>query len=314
MIVYAVNVHTGGGKVLLDELLVNQPFGPITGLFYDERYNLPKQTLGKFPLFPVKVSIVHRTQAEFSLKKFWNKTPRTPILFFGNLPPLFFKPSQSILYLQNCFLLPNVKVESHSFKKTLQLWVEKLILRFFVKNVSEVWVQSDWMISKVKELSEKIVVIKKPFLPTMPKPHTFEKVYDFITVSSFSKHKKFNLFMDALNLLDIQLKKPIRVLAILDSKNSVLSKELVYFKNINFESINSPRRDEIFNFYEKSSTAVVTSAFESFCLPVYEALHFGLKVIGPREPYLKNVSENLRFYENHTAEALAQKMLEELNA
>lgn len=313
MIVYAPNVHTGGGKVLLDELLANSTFGQVQGLFCDDRYKLPQGIQNTFPVFRIKPTIFNRLTAEFKLKNFLKTLPAQPTLFFGNLPPIFFKPVHGILYLQNCFLLPSVPIETSSAKTYLRLFIEKLLLNKFLRNVTEVWVQTDWMMRETKKFKPDVKVVKKPFLPTMPPSMGTHKTYDVITVTSYSKHKRFDLFLNALEILDPLLQRPIRVIAILDSANTLQNFASLRFKNITLEFNNSVSRDQLFEYYQKSKVSIITSSMESFSLPVYESLHFGLSVIGPDKPFMEDVKERVDLFSNDSAHSLAMTILSKIN-
>lgn len=308
MIVYAPNVHTGGGKVLLDELLENEPFGKVSALFCDERYEVPQKFIQrKLPVFKVFPTLADRFRAEFKLKRYCGQNESESVLFFGNLPPLLFKPLQAILYLQNCFLLPKIPIISDSFKVRIRLRIERIILRLFYRNVSEIWVQSQWMVTEVKKMSANIKVEKKPIIPHLPILSNLPKAYDFITVSSLSKHKRFDFFLEALRLLDLNLKKPICVLAVLDSKDTV-DIASIGLRNIRLEIRNTITREELYQNYARSRISVITSTLESFCLPVYESIHFGLKVLAPDRAYILDVKNEVIIFEDNLASNLATSM------
>ena len=134
MIIYTVNIHTSKGKVLLDELILNQRFGKITAAFLDARYVLPCEV--DFPVFTSRSKIWERFKSELSLHRFLktqnltSELAREQVLFFGNIPP-FFKPRvTSLLYLQNCFLTRQVPLPKDSFKEMLRNWVESILLKF----------------------------------------------------------------------------------------------------------------------------------------------------------------------------------------
>ncbi len=311
MIIYAPNVHTGGGKVLLDTLLLERPFGKISAVFSDERYEVPVLSQNTISLFKVKPTIWQRFKAEFELKKLWEKH-KSPILFFGNLPPLFLKTEQSILYLQNCMLLPGVPRETNNWKVSLRLLIERVMLRMFLKNISEVWVQSDWMVEKVKEMDKDLNVKKKPFLPTLPLPQQKEKIFDFISVASLDKHKKVEDFLTALKILDKHLSKKINIALVLNGDAKLISETKKYLKNIFLKVMTQVDRKRLFDLMESSRISVVTSHYESFCLPVFESLHFGLKVLGPKMPYLENISSNIEFYNPNSPQHLAELMQQNL--
>ncbi len=309
MIIYAVNIHTGGGKILLDELLIHEPFGKVMALFHDQRYELPSQVVTKYPSFAIKPHLYSRLKAEWQLAKFLKYNPGSFVLFFGNLPPLFVKPKKSALYLQNCFLLPSVRIETTSVKIFLRLLVEKLILRFRIYRVSEVWVQTGWMIDELKSFKN-LKVLKKPFLPSLPKPFKTEKKYDFISVTSLAKHKKLAQLWDALKVIASQTKERIKVLVILDQISANTAVPSFSDSQVQVTIFFNVSREELFSLYQKSQVAVITSQYESFSLPIYEALHFGLKVICPNLSYTNDVRTKVIQYEANSAQDLAQKMVE----
>lgn len=307
MIVYAVNVHTGGGKVLLDELLSGRPFGPVTALFYDKRYTLPDDLSHSISLFPVNNTIFSRLTAEFALKRFYNNSVKTPVLFFGNLPPLFFKPFTSILYLQNCFLLPGIPTFTDTLKASLRLQIEKFLLRTFIKNTDQIWVQTKWMANMVKKMTTHQIIEIKPFTPLLPMPQVGPiKTYDFLNVTSLSKHKNLNFFLDSLVELDTKLEMNISILVVLDNDRHDALK-LPKFEKISLSLKFGLDRQQVLEAYQISKVAVVTSLYESFCLPLHEALHFNLPVICIDRPYAQIESDRISLYSD--TESLVSKML-----
>src|SRR3954471_1836287 len=108
MIIYATNIHYGGGKVLLDELLQKRMFGEIHILFCDQRYN-PPQCDYPVEVIRVEPNLSSRLKAEFSLKRKADLHGSSPVLCFGNLPPLFKLKNRTIVYVQNAFSVPGSK-------------------------------------------------------------------------------------------------------------------------------------------------------------------------------------------------------------
>lgn len=304
MTVYAVNIHTGGGKVLLDALLLDQPFGPVTKVYADERYSLPESMPSAVEIIAVKPKLFPRLLAEIKmyLDPRYNQT--NEVLFFGNLPPLFrffFKKNKKkkiILYLQNAFLIVDFNTPKSSLKEYLRLFVEKLWLYVFQFNVDEIWVQTEWMKQKTADaLNFHKPISIKPFLPKLPdlaKPETPK--YKFLYVGSLARHKNLNIFLEALKKLDQTLRSPLEVCVILDSSIKVeITSAHLNLKNIKPKTLSSLTRNDLFKIYVDSEFLVCTSSLESYYLPIYEAHHFGCTIILPSElSYSRHLPETMK--------------------
>lgn len=309
MVVYATNVHTGGGKVLLDELLENAPFGPISAAFFDERYK-PKSTSTSRTEFYSKKSVISRLLAEFKLHRFLKNTNSEVVLFFGNLPPFFKTKGRSILYLQNCFLTRQVPLPKDSNYLKFRLLVESWLLKLFSKNVNEIWVQTDWMLEATQQYLPAAKIVLNPFLPSFPKVHCDQtKKYKFLYVGSFSLNKRLDFFLDALFDLDQKIKKPLDICIILDFIGPIPNyfQELA-LKQIKLHVFNNLTRDALALKYCESELFVATSLYESFLLPMYEANFYGNKIILPVAGYSKHLTFPVVYYEIHSKEDLTAKM------
>lgn len=310
MIVFAVNVHTGGGKILLDELLSSEPFGPVQHLFLDSRYAYTPSSKHKtVTIFPA--TLMGRLKAQIALRKLVSRlSPDQVVLLFGNWPSFFKLKCKTIIYLQNCFLLNGVPTSSFKIKERVRNLIERYLIKFFERNLDEIWVQTEWMstLARINFPFKKIQ--KMPFLPKMPYPsNSIKKEVDILTVTSHSPHKNYPVFIAALKLLDKKLVKKLNVVAILDSNNTL---NPVTFENINLVQLNNLSRQAIYEIYQKSKTAVISSSFESFCLPLYEALHFELEILALKAPYNEISSSKVSLYSENTAESLSQSLTSNL--
>jgi len=296
MIVFAANVHVGGGKVLLDSLLVDQPFGPVTAAFIDSRYQPPK-TSNHIEIFSYHPTILDRLRSQYDLRRFCKaKESGTDVLFFGNYPPFFKVHGRRLVYLQNCFLLSGVPLPKDSVFVMLRNAIERSILKIFQRNIDEIWVQSEWMAYLCRKNFPAVQVFKKPFLPILPKPDPrIAKVYDFICVASESKHKNIKALVKVLETLDLRAEdsdaKPISILFVLPDPASPKLKNFLdsSLKNLRVDLIVSPNRENLFRLYQQSRNIILTSEFESFCLPLYEAHHFEIGIVAHDRPFFREV-------------------------
>lgn len=294
MIIHAVNIHTGGGKVLLDQLLANKTFGEPEVLICDARYTLPNELNSSFKIFKINPSLISRLKAEFLLRNLSKEYKNSTILCFGNLPPIFKLKNEVVLYLQNALLLPTSPFFAQNLKAALRLIYEICWIKFFIKNVDAIWVQTESMKEGVK--SFKIPTTVKPFLPTLPSNDSFvSKKYDFISVTGSAPHKRLKILLETWVLFG---EKAPKLLIVTDTLTEELSKLIQQIPKSSIEvKVNIPR-NEIFQLYNESKALILTSKLESFCLPLYEAHHFNLKIFGPDEPYVRdfgsiNVTINL---------------------
>lgn len=316
MIVFAVNIHSGGGKVLLDELISSEPFGKITHLYLDRRYqnnSIPStvETLSYPP------TIKARLQAQWDLRKMFKVNPglkKGPVLFFGNLPPFFKLRVESILYLQNCFNLSGISLPKASLKENLRNRMERYLLKIFSKNYQKIWVQSDWMVQLAKNNFPEKEIYKKPFIPALPEPTQVEKIYDFISVTSLSSHKNLRLLLQAFELLDLKVTSQVRALIVLDNSVNITEVRLPKLKHIHLTLRSKLSRQDLFLEYQRSKIAVITSLLESFCLPIFEALHFGLKVICPAVGYTLELKNETLQYNVDSAKDLSELLEQNLRA
>ena len=130
MIIHAVSIHSGGGKVLLDQILTNKEFGEVSILICDKRYKLPDDIDKDLKVIRIFPTLRDRWIAEKKLKDFTDKNPGLTVLCFANLPPAFRLKAKVILYLQNALLLPQSKLYFNSLWSGLRLVYEKIWLKF----------------------------------------------------------------------------------------------------------------------------------------------------------------------------------------
>lgn len=280
MIIYAVNVHTGGGKVLLDEILRTHEFGRCTVLFVDERYRVPDDaTVRDTRIVRVPPRLLRRWQAEWELRRVSRAMPSEEVLCFGNLPPVFRLPSRTILFLQNAFLLPGIAAPRDSLKTFLRCSYEKTWFRAFVSNADEIQVQTNWMRERLPpRLRAKAAI--RVIMPTLPAPRAgVAKRYLFLAVSGHERHKNLNVLLQALRQVDLGGN---RVAIVTGSPGAGAPPGLE--NSIDFH--HGLSRDAVLALYEESRCLVMTSEIESFCLPLYEARHFGLDVIATRSGFV----------------------------
>ena len=140
LVLYAPNVHTGGGFVLLRSLLAAwRGVVPLTA-FLDsrarERLELPQGIKVSW----VVASLNSRLKAEFGLRKAAGASDT--VLCFHGLPPLLPSVARVVVFQQNRNLLGINALSQFAWKTRLRLTCERFISRAFRRRVSEYVVQT----------------------------------------------------------------------------------------------------------------------------------------------------------------------------
>lgn len=303
MIIHAVSIHSGGGKVLLDQILTvnNIDRDKISTLICDERYELPTNVPSGLQIYRVKPNLLSRWNAEFLLRATALKNPSETILCFSNLPPAFKLPNKVILFLQNALLLPGIPLYVDSLKTKLRIMYEKLWLKVFKKNLNEIWVQTLWMKNTLEQKTSLTIKIK-PIVLDLPSPVIRTKKYDYIAVTGSTPHKRLYELLLAWE----SMPNPPSLLVITDRPSDKIKAQIEKVKNVNF--IFDATRSDIYKYYEESKCLLITSKIESYCLPIYEALHFGLRVIAPDEGYTLEVINKIETIKDFSVSNLIKKI------
>ncbi len=300
MIIHAVSIHSGGGKVLLDQLLVKKDFGNVSLLICDTRYVLPQDVDPNLKIIRVKPSLIERWKAEYKLKKYTDLNPNLTVLCFSNLPPAFKLKANVILYLQNALLLPKINLYPKSLWSFGRLIYEKIWLSIFWKNLNEVWVQSNWMKKSLTGLGKPILI--KPIYPEFPPHYSKQKIqYDFISVTGGAPHKRQKNLIDAW----LKMSSPPTLLIVTD----FIDPELKLLPRNNITILKDVNRDQIFDLYTKCRCLIITSKVESFCLPLYEAKHFNLDIMTPNEDYANEAVDAISIIDPENSESIIEEVM-----
>lgn len=273
MIIYALGIHSGGGKVLLDYLLSSHFFDDVNILICDSRYIVPDKLAFKISIIYVEPNLICRWLAEIKLKNLSKKNPNLKIFCFSNMPPALRLHNKTILFFQNALLLPGIDFKLKSFKTRLRLKYEQLWIKLFIHNIDEIWIQSVWMKKFFFKTNASILV--NPFLPKLPEHKIQNKKYQFICVTGTAEHKQL---AKLISEWPKEYNSNFSLIVVCDSPGP---NSLDYFniKNPNIFFKFNVDRSELFDLYQQSVILINTSLIESFCLPIYEANYFGLKVV-----------------------------------
>jgi len=286
ILVDAVYINDGGGKVLLD-YLIDELEKTGKQIFY----LLDKRVAGEN--FNIKASnTLQFMESNFSLrKKFYssNKSSFTSILCFGNIPPNVKTTAVVYTYFHQLLFL-KIPADLPLHKKVLY-WIKTNIVRGLKSNTNFWVVQSDLVATllsqkyKVSTKSVKVLPVYKE-LPVSASSIRREPK-SFLYVSNATPHKNhlslinaFCRFFDETKAGKLTLTVSDHYPAILNMINSKI-KEGYPIINNGFIS-----QSELSALYASHEYLIFPSSTESFGLPIVEAIEKGCKVVAPDLPYV----------------------------
>jgi glycosyltransferase involved in cell wall biosynthesis len=201
-------VHQGGGKSLLIALLEAVPSNVHVLALLDSRITLPANLPDNLATQFVAPSIRHRLQAEWWLK--CHVKPQDTILCFGNLPPIFKIEGHVIVFVQNRYLVDDVRLDGFPTKVKLRIGVERFWLSGRISNTDEFIVQTASMEALLKTLIKNRKPIHVlPFIGgnivsvqrAIPSAEQKQRQFEFVYVASGEPHKNHRQLIEAWCLL-----------------------------------------------------------------------------------------------------------------
>ena len=278
----ASNIHSGGGKTLLNGLLqALKTRKESIYLFVDPRYHinfdLPES------LVIIKINKFLRFSVASRIKQISNKKS-DQIIYFGNLPPIKkFKSLHVSLLLSSRFYVDSISMKGFKITDSIKIYFEKLYFKFFIKNVSHIIVQTSSMSKKLTEFGFKKKISVLPFDDLGPvelKKISNKEPSSFIYVASLIPYKNHKRLLKAWNLLkDLGLNPKLYLTVDNDCDLKKWIKFFIKQNNLNIELLENLSRKELIERYIKTEVLIYPSLFEAYGLPLIEAKKYQMKII-----------------------------------
>ena len=317
IIINAVNIHNGGGEILLNQMISSLPKRKVI-IYCSKKLDLINKKQG-IKFIKIKSNLFSRILSE--LRIYVKSKKNDKVLYFGNLPPIFKIRSHVYLFIQNRLLLDyKINLRELPINLRLKLYILRLFLKTFNNNVAQYIVQTDSMSRLVKkELSKN--VIKLPFLSNTYSNKAKalnhkNKLYDFIYVASGYSYKNHLNLLDAWKLLADENLYPSLLLTI-DSKifpkiikiiNQKVLKSDLKVENIFFDNHN-----DLINMYQKSRALIFPSNCESFGIPLIEAKYFNLPVLAGELDYIRDLIDPIQTFDPNSSISIYRAVKRFLN-
>ena len=292
LFVHAINVHQGGGAVLLCDLLRAIPLDVETIVHVDARMDVPADLSDHVYVERVEPTLRGRFAAERRLAG--KVAPDDRVLCFGNLPPLFRLRGEAVVFLQNRYLVdPRAPLRALPLKQRIQLWVERAWLRGCRLNASRYIVQTPSM-QRLAAKQLGVPVSCAPFVPEGVLGQVggrTEQQFDFLYVASGEAHKNHAALIEAWGLLADDGVFPLLALTLTPEASPSLCALVaqVTARGLRIQNVGVLPHDRLLAMYRASGALIYPSSFESFGLPLIEARQAGLPVLAPELDYVRDV-------------------------
>jgi glycosyltransferase involved in cell wall biosynthesis len=290
LLVDALYINVGGGKVLLDYLIRKlNTSGEAVHYLLDERIRDSHEPVDNGTVEYQRASIPGRL-----LFYTRNKSRFQRVLCFGNLPPSIKINAEVYTYFHQPLFL--------EFSKELPLLQRILLslkityLRFLKMNTDYWMVQTSMIAAKLaKKYSipnpEKAIRLM-PFYPSLAKVASVGIRRDncFIYVSSGEAHKNHHRLLEAFAVF-FDSNKTGELHLTVEKRFTDVYEKIRQLQDSGYPVINHgmiPHKD-LKVLYDESTYLIYPSLAESFGLGIIEAIECGCKVIGADRPYLHAV-------------------------
>jgi glycosyltransferase involved in cell wall biosynthesis len=314
LVIHAVNVHVGGGKVLLSALLEALPreLQVVAQLHQDMPLpeHGPQLTVRRVPS-----SIGARLGAEFWLRK--HARVGDTVLCFGNLPPLFKLRAHTVLFLQNRNLVDAVDLSGFAWPARLRILMERQWLARRTSNADMVLVQTESMKVLVEEcgLAQTAPVRVAPFLTgkvdyprrvALARPGA-DSADTFLYVASGEPNKNHRRLIDAWILLAAEGLHP-RLILTLDMHAPLTAwiSAQAQTRGLHIEIVQPGSHAGVAALYRRAAALIYPSLFESFGMPLLEARQAGLPIVASERDYVRDLLDPEQSFDPLSARSIAR--------
>lgn len=311
LLLYAPNVHTGGGFVLLQSLLAAWPAGQPFVAWLDDRARARLSLPAGADVTWVQASAGSRLKAEFSLAAQARAADR--LLCFHGLPPLRRVAARVWLFQQNRNYLGQVPLAAFGWKTRQRLRFEQAISRWLRFRVDRYWVQTPSMARAVQgwygpQTADIRVLPFAPPAPPAPPAAAAGPAWDFIYVADGEAHKNHRTLVQAWQHLAAQGLHPSLALTLSDRDAGLAGWVQAQAAEHGLQITNlGPRSHaDVLALYRQSRALVFPSKGESFGLPLIEARQAGLPILAGELDFVRDVCAPVQTFDPASPVSIAR--------
>ena len=308
----ASNIHRGGGAKLLKSIL-ELNFKDKALVYVDARFSFKSLKIGtNIKIKLIEPTLLSRFFVEWNIAKLTKKNDY--LLCFGNLPPLFKNKAYTSLFLQNRFLVEDIKLYGFSFSQKIRIFIERIWIRFFINRAQKILVQSSSMKFLVQRQFKKLNVEITPFYQasgfkfSKTKKRTNNKNY-FLYVATGEPHKNHVTLIEAWIILSKEKIFPELLLTLDHRKDSKLISKIEFLKfkyKLKIKNLGFVENMDV--IYKNARALIYPSTLESFGLPLIEASFYKLPIIASELDFVRDITDPIESFNPYSAISIARAL------
>ena len=314
-LIYAPNIRSGGGLVLLKELINRSVVN--CDLILNSNLMDSVSISKKINVSWVKHTFLGRLRSEINLASQCVKFPDLILFCFHGLPPLFCRNHPNIIvFLQNRLYLGSIDYTQYTLKTAVRLCIERILFRLLLYKVNTFIVQTHTMARAVENELARIKPATRPKVQILPfiAPLQVEEVapktikWDFIYVADGVGHKNHKRLLQAWIELAQRNIKPTLVLTLGERDNHLVTEieQLVNQHHLNITNLGQLSHEKVISHYQQSRALIFPSHTESFGLPLIEATQLNLPILAPELDYVRDVCEPVETFDPFSSISIAR--------
>jgi glycosyltransferase involved in cell wall biosynthesis len=310
----ASNIHIGGGKVILNDLIRGTKyFEFINFIFYvDSRFEI--QNLAQSNVI---FKIVKKRQRILVYSFINNEAQNNDIvIYLTTLPPIFKHKCKTILVQSNRFVIDNYTLSGFSIKTKLRINAERLLFWINKNNADYIIVQSEsmsYVLSDKRIPKNKVKVIaykhKEDDIKRLNSNNHHKASNVFLYISSDDPHKNHEILIESWCLLSEEGIFPKLILTIDKTSNlyELIVSSINKFK-LDIEIKSNLKRNEIIDLFNHSTALIYPSLFESYGLPLVEANQYKLPVLASELDYVRDILDPVETFDPNSAKSISRSV------
>lgn len=309
IVIIASDIHTGGGKVVLNDLL-NAAKNMTSISFHiliDARFN----TIN-FKSNNISFTKILKYQRIFYVNKIISNLVNIEdvVLNISVLPFLKKFPCSKVQYIMNRYFIDNYSTSGLPLLVRLRLSFQKLAFSYYLKYTDYIFVQNSVMRDLLLKLGFRenmIEVIPYKNVDTIiSKGNKLQET--FIYVASGEAHKNHLNLLKAWAILAKDNIYPTLLLTINEDDTFLYNKILIESQKYNLNIIIHSKlpRNELLSYYERVSALIYPSFFECFGIPLLEAKNHNLPVIAAELDYVRDFIDPVETFDPNSPKSIAR--------
>jgi glycosyltransferase involved in cell wall biosynthesis len=307
LLIEAHSVHTGGAlsllKIFLKDFDLDERFS--TSIVLDTRCPLVLNSEKFTAIRRVNPDIFSRTINAIKICFFQGS-----IFCFGNLPPLFSRSKEVIVFLHNSLYFEPELIRKFPLKTRLRLSAERFFFRIRYRSVTKFLVQTPHMKDRLCMMSfdcKKIVVAPFADISQYQKINTSGS--SFICVSSGDAHKNIrNLILAWVKLHQDGISPKLFL-----TLSNTTYRDLVGWVDaqvngygLNIENLGVIQSTQINKIYQSGSALIFPSCTESFGLPLIEAREAGVDILASEMDFVRDIVNPVQSFDPFSPISIAR--------